>query len=176
MKTARGPARPRTTRGITKQIVGPSIGSAQATCKRDSAAAIRTRITPIELLDVEVFLSQTCVLRMSPLCRAQVALVSRIAAPVANPTPYAVCEPLHATPVRRATRFCELLHCCWCSHQSSPCATPVNPGAHCVATYGASCKTGWARRLSNRYHWNSASMISTATIAASTAVTTASRR
>src|SRR6267154_3292234 len=144
-------------------MAGKELPRPKVQAKPSSAAAIRTRIAAGELLDVKLFRGQ-CGLCGALLCveRAQVALVGGIAAPFAYPAPNESREALYV--FRRHL------------HQSSPCATPEKPSAHCVGTYGDSWRSGWRWLLRMPYHCTSASTMSTITISARIAVTAASKR
>src|SRR5580700_10446467 len=139
-------------------ILGPSSHEKQEA----SAAAVGPGVAAVDLLDVKLFRGERALLRALPAFCAQIAFVRSVPAPFPQAAPEAAKRPFR--------EFCHL------PHQSSPCAAPVKPSAHFVATYGASCNTASRRPLRIAYHCASASTSSTRIIRASTPVTAASSR
>src|SRR5690349_15718723 len=85
---------------------------------RVSAATVRPRVPPIELLHVKLLRGQAFASVALDRRRPQIPFIRGVPAPFAHPAPNTMREPFH--PLRRAP------------HQSSPCATPEYPGAHWV--------------------------------------------
>src|SRR5437879_2024142 len=121
-----------------------------------SAATVRARILPFKLLHIKLLRAQHQRFAL-PRHRALISFVRCV------PTPFT--DSLQ-NPTQHLLKTQERVF-----HQS-----PSAPASHCVATYGVSCSTASLRFVKIAVQRSNASTTRTKIIAASTAVTTASKR